>query len=517
MRKIYSALLATAIVASANGAELKRSVVTDAPLAKSETLSLSSAPKMSAKAAARATTATPNAVPEGEWTNLGKATWFEDLLTIFSDIESGLKWEADIYESATTPGYYRIAPYTAEDSPVVELLGKTDETAIFYIDATDPDKVFVDGDVIIYNLRVFSQMVKENEWGDDADAYGTLADGVISFPAKSFAYSADYNSWGYATKNGEFKIALPGAEVKDYSFKTSAPLCDTDNTIIFTIKAGADVNTVKAFITTGNYSANADNLDIVASSGQDITGNSAIRYQDGPAGFYTALFAALDAEGNVVGGSANHFFMLDDDNDNWEDYGTATFSEPLYSSLFSDIDAEEITAPVQKHATEDRFRIVEPYANHSVLSTYDPTAHNHGHYIHINATDPDKVLIEASPVTGTVLIGFGQGYIWSRAAATTNAIYVEQYAGKKEGDVVTFPANSLYFGLSDYESGSPLGIQHDPVAITLTKSSAISSVIADSPAAAAEYYNLQGVRISNPKAGQLLIKRQGDKAEKIVF
>lgn len=42
----------------------------------------------------------------------------------------------------------------------------------------------------------------------------------------------------------------------------------------------------------------------------------------------------------------------------------------------------------------------------------------------------------------------------------------------------------------------------------------VSSVIVDDENAPVEYYNLQGVRVDNPQAGQLVIRRQGSKAEK---
>ena len=32
-----------------------------------------------------------------------------------------------------------------------------------------------------------------------------------------------------------------------------------------------------------------------------------------------------------------------------------------------------------------------------------------------------------------------------------------------------------------------------------------------------EYFNLQGIRVATPEAGQLLIKRQGNKATKVII
>ncbi len=47
-------------------------------------------------------------------------------------------------------------------------------------------------------------------------------------------------------------------------------------------------------------------------------------------------------------------------------------------------------------------------------------------------------------------------------------------------------------------------------------SSAIEDVIDNDDNAPVEYYNLQGVRINEPAAGQVVIRRQGSKVSKIV-
>lgn len=50
------------------------------------------------------------------------------------------------------------------------------------------------------------------------------------------------------------------------------------------------------------------------------------------------------------------------------------------------------------------------------------------------------------------------------------------------------------------------------------RQSGVNSVIADnSENAVTEYYNLQGMRIENPRAGQMVVMRKGGKAEKILF
>ncbi|MCC8038224.1 MAG: hypothetical protein LIP02_08865 [Bacteroidales bacterium] len=44
-----------------------------------------------------------------------------------------------------------------------------------------------------------------------------------------------------------------------------------------------------------------------------------------------------------------------------------------------------------------------------------------------------------------------------------------------------------------------------------------SAISTDASLAPTEYYNLQGIRVTNPQPGQILIRRQGSKAEKVLF
>lgn len=81
--------------------------------------------------------------------------------------------------------------------------------------------------------------------------------------------------------------------------------------------------------------------------------------------------------------------------------------------------------------------------------------------------------------------------------------------------VVTYPSQwtetdqPLYF--ADNQNGSrPNGSIQFSV-------SAINSIMAANPDAPVEYFNMMGQRVLNPTAGQLVIRRQGNEATKIVF
>lgn len=53
--------------------------------------------------------------------------------------------------------------------------------------------------------------------------------------------------------------------------------------------------------------------------------------------------------------------------------------------------------------------------------------------------------------------------------------------------------------------------------ITIHRLAGVDNVVAGSDAdAPAEYFNLQGVRVVNPEAGQLVIKRQGSNVTKMI-
>lgn len=45
----------------------------------------------------------------------------------------------------------------------------------------------------------------------------------------------------------------------------------------------------------------------------------------------------------------------------------------------------------------------------------------------------------------------------------------------------------------------------------------VTSVVADSDNAPVEYYNLQGIKITTPAAGQIYIVKQGSTARKVVM
>ncbi|MDE7393758.1 MAG: hypothetical protein K2M80_04720, partial [Muribaculaceae bacterium] len=455
---------------------------------------------------------------ETTYTSLGKGTWIEGPLDLFTDIAAGVTHEVEIWQSDQDPNIYRILPY-GEGSPLAEAFGRVNE-AYFYVNVTDPNAVLgygdEDGDVIFFNAFYISQYVSETGW-NGGNGYGTFdADTkCISFPAKSFCINYN-NQWHQTNTEGKFKIYLPGADVKDYSFDSYADVCNAENKIRFIAQGGADIANLKLVITKGSLPASADNLAYVAENGQDMESGKTYSFTNDEAGVFSIIIAAVDAAGNVQDGAAHWCHILNDDADNWKSFGKAKFIDPLlYSADYLEEMPDAVDVEIEQNiADPNQLRIVNPYSGHE-----DGIAHDdHGHHIYIDVTDPERVRVKLS------LTGFDGGYghmsVWSAAARYTNSTEeLLQYGYvvptyDDETATISLPAKSIMTAEPDYNHNAFYYTVEDGK-LELPHPVGVSAVIADGDISKAEFYNLQGVRVVEPSNG-LYIVRQGSKATKQV-
>lgn len=471
--------------------------------------------KVTRNAAPRKAAPVRKAAPEGEWKSLGQGTWYEEFFSYYQVCDLGESWPVEIEESVSTPGYYRILPY-GEGTPVATAMEGADTEAYFYIDATNPDKVFNDGDYMPFGIFMFSHCVPENEWDIDDSYYGTLSDGVITFPAASFSeyYSEDQVNyeWVDANPEGAMKIALPGAVVKDYSLSLSAPICSDNATSEISVAKGADVASVKYMIA-GYYLEpdDVENADIEASAADYTDLTADVISAAGTHGLNTCLAVAFDADGNVCNKATCYFFSLGDDADSttWNplEGATATISEGIISGLFTDIAAETLTCDVEEDAaTPGRYRLINPYMGHS-YAAYTTNHQNHGYHLYVDASNPDAVVIEPS-VTGLDL-GYGNIWMWSAAGYLREAgfddsdIAAAGYAGtlNTETGEITFPDENLFVAMPDYNRGRIIeGGKDMKITIDKGETNAIAEINAGAAAKVA-VYDLQGRRLASPACG----------------
>lgn len=530
MKKLYTILLSAAVALGASAATetvslqlsnvdgLKTIAETETSISRTTLRNATLSESFAAKGATTQRKAAPAKAPEAtDWTSIGEGTYLEDFMTIYSVVDANQMWKVTVETSASNPGWYRFQPYAS--GPVAELLESSDNTYM-YINATDPQKVIAE-EFTAFGSWLISQMVAENEWGDNPDNYGTMADNVIAFPVGSFAVYTGSN-FVRTTKNTGFKLFLPGAEVKDYAFTVSSVYCSDENVAYCTLKSGADVASIKAVVVAGHYTV--DGLeDYVNEKGQQFAATlPSISVTPPVPGLYTFLFVALDADGKVVGkGQAYAIWNSTDDSD-WADCGTISFNEGIYPASYSDIDEETLTGTLQESiSTPGYFRIKNAYSTHSALTPIEHTTHSH--YIYFNATDPEYVYIEPSAI-GAGTENYGHGVIFSRGwkflSQKADAM-AAGFGGKydKEAKTITFPADEMYLGEEQYSNGA---FYRGSSAMTFDMSgySAINNVLSDADAdvnAPVEFFNLQGVRVANPTEGQLVIRRQGTKVEKVVL
>jgi hypothetical protein len=91
-----------------------------------------------------------------------------------------------------------------------------------------------------------------------------------------------------------------------------------------------------------------------------------------------------------------------------------------------------------------------------------------------------------------------------------------------EDGVMTFPEDALQFSMLNYDDGDWYSVNtKQETRIVLPEGFDITSSVANVAVdnnidAPAEYYDLQGVKISNPQSGKLYIKRQGSTVSKLI-
>lgn len=514
MKKFYISLIS--VILSAGAISATQAVPAN-KIVKGEPAEPTSTTQLLKSVPAKRTAAVPMSSPEGEWTKVSTGIWFEGPMAArFSDVNED-QWEVDVYESASTKGWYRVYPY-AGTTQLSELIGKTDNIPLD-ICAVDPAKVYFES-WKPYGLTEFRTACPEG--GFSNQLYGSMADGVITME-NCIAYS---NNGGWYILPGSVKLVLDKETYKDYTLEVDVPLCSTASTNAITFNKGADVATIKAVILAGDYPMNEGNATYTSNNGTDVTS-----YAGTPVNFklpetnefYSILYVGLDAAGTVKSSGVKNFFILNDAADQWEDVGNATYTEAILSELFNDVEPEDLICKVERNrTTPGYFRLVEPYTTHSMFGSNAIKCNDHKHYLYINATDPKHVYIEPSVLGIAVNANFGEASAMSWGYLYTDDIEqgeTDDVWGTLDGTTITIPKGNIRLAQRAYRGGeflTPTGTNDFVVKLPAGAITAIEGIDADEAEAPVEYFNLQGMKIDNPAEGQVVIRRQGSKVSKII-
>ena len=266
-----------------------------------------------------------------EKTGETKGRYRDDILGNFASIDNpnanpNPEIELEIYERSDKKGYYRMKAYTPELMNIFAggQVNHENRNVWTYVDASDPNKVYYPYQST--GLTLFSDM---GEWyiasqtpenfamDESAGQYGTLNNGVITFPAQGIVLEPSEGEYAgkffYANANGLQRIMLPGARVYDYSvaLTKSEP---ADGVVEIGATLSEDTREFRYAIFTGNLSDGEASLKaqemadgkIAAELIKTITASGTISVQDleGGTGKYTLVgcIYGSDEEANPEGG-----------------------------------------------------------------------------------------------------------------------------------------------------------------------------------------------------------------------
>ena len=257
------------------------------------------------------------------------------------NINTDVEVEVDVYEHKTRPGVYKIIdPWTPTiaygfDYPTIDEAlkdGISTTNANFVIDASNPDAVIFAMQDLGIDLGYGPMAILSgypDYMEDPAAGAGTMADGVITFPAQSLlfyspginvALGRNENSLLYANNTGSFRLILPGVEVADYSLGVADDGMDVtvDGVVAAKVKFtyGDDVTGIKYLIVPGNLSSEqaAEVLAVLLEGKNEnilevedfVKGEGVANVKIGleKAGLYTVVAAPADKDGVLRGKNA---------------------------------------------------------------------------------------------------------------------------------------------------------------------------------------------------------------------
>ncbi len=222
-----------------------------------------------------------------------------------------------------------------------------------------------------------------------------------------------------------------------------------------------------------------------------------------------------------------------DPNEDWTSLGNAEFQDPWVVPAFG-VDPAEYTWEVelqQNKKDENVYRLVDPYKGNCPVAEINESSK--AGYIIFNVSDPEHVSFDVV-AAGFASSELGLSNIYCYNSLTWVSLYLNQSIASvivEYGDmlpfttfadgVVSLPETDACFGIPGEIDGgySWTDANEQPVLaagkITFPGHSGVNNVAVDSNNAPVEFYNLQGIRVSKPTPGQMLIKRQGKTAAKV--
>lgn len=416
----------------------------------------------------------------------------------------------------------------------IEIVKGEEDNEVYIVGLLDSYVLVADVDVANGTFTIPRQMVSSTmEAGGGtmlgmqvtflSEFVGTLdaANGQITFPATQYLYLR--SSQGFYNLNSQNVFT---ALDESTLISVSSDQCAKDNVFNITIDAGSSIKKIMYGIFDGTYGISNDNFEYVAKKGSVAPGVDLVFASENVApGIRTIFVAGLDGDGNLLSGNGCYLYINNYDSSDWESVGKATYGEDYVFSLYgSDYkhDVYEVAIEESK-STPGYYRLVNPYTSpwqFAEGNVHD--ADTHPHYLYIHAEDPAKCFVEESVLgvhideMGTLVGTSYVEYLKGRGAEEDD--YSDYYGKLDEATkTITFPQSSLLvMGLGDKNAGLYYGNYNNAFKVKLPEANGVDVIEVEDADVPVKYYNLQGVQVTEPTAGQFVIRVQGDKATKIV-
>lgn len=419
------------------------------------------------------------------WISLGKATYREDCLTTFYDVEN-LEYQLELREAEQQPGYYRLVNPYGEAYEYNEE-GDWDENNEYYLEihAEDPTAVWIDDsdtgcDWGKGNFHIWSMAGRYLNAGypleqvKAAGYCGTLVNGIITFPTRGLLIYRGSTSEGlyYANTNGMFYVALPGYKMADYSAEIEyAGLFTDPSNKVYALAdyklAGADAkkaSVCKVAVIPQDYDASAvaDAIaagEYPASDLDDVLKNERIQIEipEGLTGKLQIILVIIDKneEGtadevkNVVGAPFEYYAG----GNPWKSLGVGYFTDDIFNPYYGYSPLEyncNYEVEIEEHSeTPGLYRIKNMYA--PVAADFQTTGGEEDILVHAEIAD-GGVYIQKQPIglsnsTGEFSIQSLGGYFVDANPSVAiptiiayfNNAYGQQCFGTEANGVITFP------------------------------------------------------------------------------
>ena len=418
-----------------------------------------------------------------EWVKLkGSGLYRDDFIgSLWSSVGNQV-WDVDIYESAITPGRYKVAtPYSPDYGFRKSKLWSNEEEILGYwkntgncdmiIDATDPDFVyfqyFDSGLLDLPDEGMLGMTSYVWYWlrnGNDLESikaarpsyFGKLKDNVITFETPKTLLM---------TMNGEnelMAIALPGGVFSDYSASVVYEGIFTNPAgevfAMGSLTLGPDATNVKGIIMPANVDANAV-ADAIAAGELEAADVAAGSFQlpisEEMSGKLQIIIAVIDgedvktvatAEFEYYGGGANP----------WKSLGQGYFVDDMILPLFS-YDPEPYPVDIEEStSTPGLYRLVKMY---SAVAADFGVASGTGDVL-VHAENPNGVYIPLQPLELT--LGSNGPFSLSTDAGELveeygfDAVYAQlpNIFGKLADGIITFPVLE-----GENSAGNPVNYQ----------------------------------------------------------